>query len=447
MSALYHPLAQSSVLGGVMLDNSRFPDVAELLTAEDFHGRDDQAIWNIFVLLDVDSKPLDYLTVTAQLKKTTGHDRLAYVAELIQNTPTAGNIVHYAEIVRDYSIRRQMVAEGSLMIEQAKKYKDGHEILDRAETRLLAIGEARSGSSLKQLNQLLPAFVDGIETRFAHDGSIVGLPTGYDDFDHMTSGLQGADLVIVAGRPSMGKTAFALNISEHVAINQQRPVAVFSLEMPSEQLVWRIAASNGVIPLSLIRNGKLEDHHWPLLTSFIGRANQAPLYIDDAPAMSVMDIRARARRLHRQAPLAMIVVDYLQLMGNQTSDNRVGELGNITRGLKSLAKELSVPVVVLSQLNRSLEQRRDKRPMLSDLRESGAIEQDADLIVFIYRDEVYDKDSNYKGIAEIIIGKQRQGPVGTCYLDFQGHLARFSNRTGDLPGEEETGFTGGYHGG
>lgn len=447
MSALYHAMAQANVLGGVLLDNSRWPDVAELLVAEDFHGRDHQDVWRSFLALDENGVALDMVTVSAHLKKTTGNDRLALVAGLMNDTVSAANIEHYAGIVRDYAIRRQAVQVAGVMVEKAKSITDGKEILDDAEARLLAISEARAGSSMKRLDQLMPAFVDGLEARFARDGSIIGRPTGFDEFDRMTSGLQPGSLVIIAGRPSMGKTALALNMAQHVAIHEQSPTVVFSLEMPSEDLMQRLHASGASIPLTLIRNGQLEDYHWPKLTSFIQIAKDAPLYIDDAPAMGVMDIRTRARRLHRQSPLGLIVVDYLQLMGSQTSDNRVGELGNITRGLKSLAKELSVPVIALSQLNRSLEQRRDKRPLMSDLRESGAIEQDADLIVFIYRDEVYDKESTWKGVAEIIIGKQRQGPVGTMHLDFQGHYARFCNRVGELPGQQETGFTGGYDGG
>ena len=437
--------AEQSVLGGLMLDNEAWDRIADRVAEDDFYRRDHRLIFRAIAELAEHGKPLDVVTLgewleNADLLEEAGG--MGYLGELARNTPNAANITAYADIVREHSILRQLVQVGTDVANSAyfPEGRNAQELLDHAEQKVFTIAEQgkRGRSGFTAIKDLLTKTVDRIDYLFQLDNPITGVPTGFNDFDEMTAGLQPSDLVIVAGRPSMGKTTFAMNIVEHAAIKNKTPVAVFSMEMPGEQLAMRMMSSLGRIDQHKVRTGKLEDEDWPRLTSAVSILADAPLFIDDTPALSPNDLRARARRLKREHDLGLIVIDYLQLMQSSSrADNRAAEISEISRSLKALAKELHVPVVTLSQLNRSLEQRPNKRPVMSDLRESGAIEQDADMIVFIYRDEVYNEDSPDKGTAEIIIGKQRNGPIGTRRLTFLGQYTRFENFTMDDYGVED----------
>lgn len=429
--------AEQSVLGGLMLDNSAWEIVADSLVEKDFYRHDHQLIFRAIATLIEKGHPVDVITL-AEFHDQRGElddvGELAYLGALARNTPSAANIKAYAGIVRERAILRQLIQVGNSISGMAfsPDGRNSEDMLDAAEKYVFEIAEkgARRGGGFISVRDVLTTVVDRIDTLFEQDTAITGLPTGFVDLDEQTSGLQPADLIIVAGRPSMGKTTFAMNLAENVAIHSKEPVAVFSMEMPADSLAMRMLSSLGRIDQHRLRTGRLHDDDWPRLTSAIALLNDAPLFIDDTGGLSPTELRARARRLKREHGLSMIVVDYLQLMqGNNTraSENRTTEISEISRSLKALAKELNVPVIALSQLNRSLEQRPNKRPVMSDLRESGAIEQDADLIVFIYRDEVYNEDSADKGKAEIIIGKQRNGPIGTVALTFQGQYTRFEN--------------------
>ena len=427
--------AEQSVLGGLMLDNEAWLQVAERVAEEDFYRGDHRLIFRSIAALANDNKPCDVVTLSEWLDNNDLLDKaggLAYLATVAENTPSAANIATYADIVRERSILRQLIAAGTTICGNAFKPegRGSEELLDQAERMVFEIAEqhARGRRGFTSIKDLLVTALDRIDELFHQDSAITGVSTGFTDLDERTSGLQKSDLVIVAGRPSMGKTAFAINIAEHAAIKDQLPVAVFSMEMPGEQLAMRLMSSLGRIDQHKIRTGKLVDEDWPRLTSAVEILSNAKLFIDDTPALSPGEVRTRCRRIAREHGLGLVVVDYLQLMqvhGN--TENRATEISEISRSLKALAKELDVPVMALSQLNRSLEQRPNKRPVMSDLRESGAIEQDADLIIFIYRDEVYDEDTEDKGIAEIIIGKQRNGPIGTTKLTFLGQYTRFEN--------------------
>ena len=429
--------AEQSVLGSLMLDNESWEKTADLLVEHDFYRRDHQLIFRAIADLFEHSQPVDVITLAEYHDKRGELDKvgeLAYLGMLARNTPSSANIIAYASIVRERSILRQLIAVGTAISNVAfnPEGKSSEEMLDLAEGQVFDIAEkgAKRSGGFIQVKEVLSRVVDRIDTLFEQDSPITGLPTGFNDFDEQTSGMQPADLVIVAGRPSMGKTTFAMNLAEHAAIKSNVPVAVFSMEMPADALAMRMLSSLGQIDQHRLRTGRLNDDDWPRLTSAIALLNEAPLFIDDTPALTVTELRARARRLKREHGLSMIVIDYIQLMqgsSRSSNENRATEISEISRSLKALAKELEVPVVALSQLNRSLEQRPNKRPIMSDLRESGAIEQDADLIVFIYRDEVYNEDSAEKGKAEIIISKQRNGPIGTLALTFQGKYTRFEN--------------------
>jgi len=427
--------AEQAVLGGLVLENDAWDQVADVVTETDFYRRDHRLIYRAISELADQAKPFDVVTLAEwfssrnELENVGG---LPYLGALANDTPSAANIKAYASIVREYSVMRQLINVGT-QISDSGFSPDGRaaaELLDNAERLVFEIAEqgAKGRSGFVSIKDLLTRTVDRIDTLFQQDNPITGVPTGYSDFDDMTSGLQPSDLVIVAGRPSMGKTTFAMNIAENAAIKHGLSVAIFSMEMPGEQLVMRLMSSLGRIDQHRLRTGKLDDDDWPRLTSAVGLLAEAKMFIDDTPALSPTELRARCRRLKREHGLNLVVVDYLQLMqvpGHK--ENRTGEISEISRGLKTLAKELHVPVIALSQLNRSLEQRPNKRPVMSDLRESGAIEQDADLIAFIYRDEVYNEDSQDKGTAEVIIGKQRNGPIGTARLTFLGQYTRFEN--------------------
>ena len=427
--------AEQSVLGGLMIDNSTWDQVADMLTEVDFYRKEHRLIFRAIAAQAEDSRPSDAITLSEWLESNNELSNvggLSYLGSLAKNTPTAANIKAYANIVRERSIMRQLVSVGTDIANSAynPEGRDSKELLESAEQKVFKIAEqgAKGRQGYQNIRQLLTKAVDRIDQLFQMDSHITGVATGFDDFDEKTAGLQPSDLVIVAGRPSMGKTTFAMNIAENAAIKQSKPVAVFSMEMPGEQLAMRMMSSLGRIDQHKLRTGKLTDEDWPRVTSAVGILSEAPLFIDDTPALTPTDLRARARRLKREhGDLGLIVIDYLQLMQGSGKENRATEISEISRGLKALAKELNVPVVALSQLNRSLEQRPNKRPVMSDLRESGAIEQDADVIVFIYRDEVYNEDTPDKGVAEIIIGKQRNGPIGTTRLTFMGQFTRFEN--------------------
>jgi replicative DNA helicase len=431
--------AEQSVLGGLLLENSAWERVADLINEQDFYRADHRAIWRHTQQLISENRPADVVTVAEVLES---HNRLeevgglVYLAALAQNTPSAANIRHYAEIVRERSVLRRLVEVGAEIAESAYSPlgRSAAEILDAAEAKVFDIKEAgaRALQGFQPLQPLLVEVVNRIDELYSRDNpsDVTGVATGFADLDMRTSGLQPGDLIIVAGRPSMGKTAFSLNIAENVALNGGLPVAVFSMEMGANQLVMRMLGSVGKLDQHKLRTGKIAEDDWPRLTHALGRLNEAPVFIDESPGLTVMDLRARARRLARQSAgkLGLIVIDYLQLMsGSGSGENRATEISEISRALKGLAKELHVPIVALSQLNRSLEQRPNKRPVMSDLRESGAIEQDADVILFIYRDEVYNPDSPDKGTAEIIIGKQRNGPIGTVRMTFLGEYTRFED--------------------
>ncbi len=427
--------AEQSVLGGLMLENSRWDQVADLLIDQDFYRQDHRLIFSCIASLSESNTPFDVITISERLESLGEIEEaggLSYLGSLVKNTPSAANIKAYADIVRERSILRQLIRVATDIGDSAfnTEGRSYSELLDNAEKLVFEIADQgnRGGRGFVAIKDLLVKAVDRIDLLFQQDNPITGISSGFADFDEMTSGLQPSDLVIVAGRPSMGKTTFAVNLAENAAIKHNIPVAIFSMEMPGEQLAMRMMSSLGRIDQHKIRSGKLEDDDWPRLTSAVGMLAEVPIFIDDSPSLTPTELRAKARRLKREHNLGMIVIDYLQLMQvNGKSDNRTAEISEISRSLKGLAKELNVPVIALSQLNRSLEQRPNKRPIMSDLRESGAIEQDADVIVFIYRDEVYNDDSPDKGTAEIIIGKQRNGPIGKVRLTFLGKYTRFEN--------------------
>jgi replicative DNA helicase len=434
--------AEQSVLGGLMLDNVTWDQVADRLDESDFYRNDHRLIFRAIRRLAENSKPFDLLTLAEWLEDNNQLEDaggFAYLGVLARDTPSAANVRAYADIVRERAIRRELIRTSTEIADSAydPRGRDTRELLDDAEKRVFAIAER--GSRVRQgfanIKDLLARTVERIDLLFQRDNPITGIPTGWADFDEMTAGLQRGDLIVIAGRPSMGKTTLAMNIVEFAAIQVKCPVAVFSMEMPGESLIMRLVSSLGRIDQHRVRTGRLEEADWPRLTSAVTMLSEARLFIDDSSNLSPNELRARARRLHRQeGQLGLIVVDYLQLMQVPgTNENRATEVSEISRSLKSLAKELSVPVLALSQLNRTLEGRGDKRPIMSDLRESGAIEQDADLICFIYRDEVYNPDSPDKNKAEIIIGKQRNGPIGMIPLTFMGQYTRFESYAPEFP--------------
>jgi replicative DNA helicase len=427
--------AEQAVLGGLLINNEAWDQVAEKVGEQDFYRKEHRLIFSVIRQLTEEDKPGDLVTVSQALQSLDQLEDaggVAYLSELSRNTPSAANIAAYADIVRERSVLRQLISVSNAVSESAfnTKGKSSDEILDSAESAIFEIAEQqKKGSGPVAIKSLLKTTVDRIDELYKNKKSLTGLSTGFEELDKMTSGLQPADLVIVAGRPSMGKTTFAMNLCENVAIKNNKPVLVFSMEMPGDSLVMRMLSSLGRINQSNIRSGRLDADDWPRISSAIAMLSEQKLFIDDTPALSPLEMRARARRVARECggELGCIMVDYLQLMQVPGSDNRVGEISEISRNLKGLAKELNVPVIALSQLNRSLEQRPNKRPVMSDLRESGAIEQDADLIIFLYRDEVYNPESQEQGIAEIILGKQRNGPIGTVRLAFRGEFTRFDD--------------------
>jgi replicative DNA helicase len=428
--------AEQSLLGGLLLDNRKWDEVTDEIGVRDFYSQNHRLIFSAISALQAAGDAADVVTTSEWLESEGNLDNaggLAYIGTLANNTPSTANILTYAKIVRERAILRSLIAAANDISDSAYKPegRTPREVLDNAEKLVFDISErdGRNRRGFTSIQELLARSVDRIEELFESKEAITGVPTGFSDLDSMTSGLQPGDLVIVAGRPSMGKTSFAMNIAEYVAVEKKLPVAIFSMEMPGEQLAMRMLSSLGRINSNKIRTGRLGDEDWPRLNSAVGLLDKAPMFVDDSAGLNSLDLRSRARRIARENnELGMIVVDYLQLMqASESNENRATEISGITRSLKILAKELNVPVVALSQLNRSLEQRPNKRPVMSDLRESGAIEQDADVIFFIYRDEVYNEDTEQKGIAEVIIGKQRNGPIGTAKLTFRGEFTRFEN--------------------
>jgi replicative DNA helicase len=427
--------AEQSVLGGLMLDNSRFDAVAELVDAEDFFKDSHRQIYRVMAELANGGFPLDVVTLSEALERHGELQRvggIAYLAEMATHTPSAANITAYAKIVRDHATVRQLIAAANEISRSSLNPAglDSEALLQLAERRVAEIVEDRpKEGGFAGVNELLKGAVERIDELFSSDSDITGLATGLADLDSRTSGWQPGELIILAARPSMGKTALALNFVENAILKQDNPVLVFSMEMPAQSLVVRMLSSIGRINQGKIRNGKLTEEDWPKLSAAVSKMKDRPLFIDDTPGLTPQDMKARTRRIAREhGNPALIVVDYIQLMhtgGN--SDGRTQEISEISRSLKALAKEYSCPVIALSQLNRGVEQRPNKRPMNSDLRESGAIEQDADVILFIYRDEYYNEESPDKGIAELILGKQRNGEVGTCRAAWVGHYTRFEN--------------------
>jgi replicative DNA helicase len=424
---------EQGVLGAVLLENEALVRVLEVLNERDFYQEAHRWIFQAMIELFEENIPIDLLTVTERLRK---RDRLeavggaSYLTELVEMVPTAANVWHHGRIVREKAILRGLIQTATTIVTDSyEDMEDVDALLDRAEQAIFEISQRKTTTGFVNINTVLKGSFRHIEQLYERKELITGVPTGFAKFDSLTAGLQAADLIIIAGRPSMGKTALSLNIAQHVGVRVSRPVAIFSLEMSKEQLVLRMLCAEARVDSSKLRTGFLSREDWPRLTKAAGTLSEAQIHIDDTPAQSSLDIRAKARRLRAElGDLALIVVDYLQLMRGRTrSENRQQEISEITRSLKALAKELQVPVIALSQLSRAVEQRQQRRPQLSDLRESGAIEQDADVVALIYRDEVYDEDSSEKGIAEIIIGKQRNGPTGVVKLHFHGMYTRFEN--------------------
>lgn len=436
--------AEQAVLGSLLLSDGAWDVVADRVAEVDFYRKEHRLIFRAIASLAQQDKPRDVVTLSEWLEQRGDLEKaggMLYLGTLAKDTPSAANVKAYADIVRERSVLRQLIQVGEGIATSAYDAGDRavKELLDEAETRVFKIADEGAGrqGGFRNIKDLLSQAVDRIDELFNNGSAVTGVATGFDKFDEMTSGLQPSDLIIVAGRPSMGKTSFAMNIAENAAIKHRKPVAIFSMEMSGEQLAMRMISSLGRINQQNLRTGRLEDSDWPRITSAIAMLSEAPLFVDETPALSPTELRARARRIKREHGLGLIVVDYLQLMAvPQNKENRATEISEISRALKALAKELNVPVIALSQLNRSLEQRPDKRPVMSDLRESGAIEQDADVIVFIYRDEVYNEDSPDKGTAEILIRKQRNGPTGNCRLTFLGQYTKFENYSPEIYSSE-----------
>ena len=432
--------AEQSVLGGLLLENLAWDKCSDLLTDSDFYRHEHRHIYTAIGNLIASSKPADVITVFEALQslgKAEDCGGLAYLNALAQSVPSASNVRRYAEIVRERSVLRKLISASDEIATTAfnPQGQPVSQILDEAESRIFRIGEegSRAGAGFQPMDKLVQALIDRVQELEANGSEdVTGIRTGFYDLDRMTAGLQKGDLIVLAARPSMGKTAFALNIAEHVAVQEGLPVAVFSMEMGASQLALRVVGSLGRIDQQHLRTGRLRDDEWERLPEAASKLSEAPMFIDESPGLNPAELRARARRLARQygGTLGLIVIDYLQLMSgssHSSEENRATVLGEISRGMKGLAKELQCPVIALSQLNRSVETRPDKRPMMSDLRESGAIEQDADVIMFIYRDDYYNKDSKEPGVAEIVLAKQRNGPVGTVKLTFRKPLTRFDN--------------------
>ena len=437
--------AEQAVIGGLLIDTQAWDQVGDLITADDFYRPDHQLIFGALAELIAHGKPADVVTAAGQLERSGRLEDaggMGYLGTLARDTPTAANVRAYAEIVRERSLLRRLISAGRT-ITAAALANDGRaarDLVDEAEKQVFQIAEQSTGrrDGAIKVSALLPQLIDKIDAWHSDPTSMRGLPTGFADFDRKTGGLRPGDLVIVAGRPSMGKTTLAMNIAEYAAVNPgtRSSVAIFSMEMPAEQLLTRMLSSIGGVPLNGIRSGQISDEDWVRVTAATSQLAEAKIFIDESPSLTPTELRARARRVAREHGLDLVVVDYLQLMQVPgTKENRATEIAEISRGLKALAKELQVPVIALSQLNRGVEQRTEKKPVMSDLRESGAIEQDADMILLIYREEVYDKNTPKRGIAEIDLAKHRNGEIGMFMLTFQGQYSRFANYAADAYAE------------
>jgi len=434
--------AEMSVLGGVLLENEALNRALEFLRTEDFYRESHRKIFNALIILGDKGEPADLVTLTAVLKDRGELEAVGgstYLATLVDYVPTAANINYYCKLVKEKAVARKLIEASTTIATHGYEGGDMEEILDQAEKAIFEISENRIRPSYYPVKDILKDTFKSIEALYERKELVTGVPTGYHDLDKMTAGLQPSDLIIVAGRPSMGKTAFALNVVEYATTHADNsvPAVIFSLEMSKEQLVQRMLCSLARVDAGRLRTGHLRESDWPKLTMAAGQLNETQIFIDDTPAISVLELRSKARRLKAEHGLGLIIVDYLQLMRGSNPESRQQEISEISRSLKALAKELSLPVVALSQLNRSLESRTDKRPMMADLRESGAIEQDADVIMFVYRESVYCEDcksrdrtceKGHDKDAEIIIGKQRNGPIGTVHLTFRGEFTRFESQ-------------------
>lgn len=432
--------AEQSLLGGLMLENAAWDKIADVVSESDFYRYEHKLVFRIVADLINENRPADIVTVQEELERRGELGEIGgfdYLVTLAQITPSAANIRRYAEIVRERSVIRQLTEVGTEIARNAYNMqgKTANQLLDEAENQIFQIAEntAKAKQGFLEMPVLLKENIQRIDELYRRDNSneVTGIPTGFVDLDKITSGLQGGDLIIIAGRPSMGKTAFAINIAENIGLCSKLPIAIFSMEMGASQLVMRMLSSVSKVDQSLLKTGDLQAEHWGRLNRAVKELSDTQIFIDETSGLGVLELRARARRLARKfnGQLGLIVIDYLQLMsGSGRGDNRAAELGEISRSLKALAKELRVPIIALSQLSRTVESRTDKRPMMSDLRESGAIEQDADLIMFMYRDEYYTKEqSQFKGLAECIVGKHRNGPTGRIFLTFLGHFTKFEN--------------------
>ena len=433
--------AEQAVLGGLLIDASAWDHVADVVRAEDFYRPDHRLIFDSIGVLASTGKPCDVVTVSEHLERTGKLEDaggLAYLGTLARDTPTAANVRAYADIVRERSLLRRLITVGTDIAASvfATEGASARDLVDRAEQGVFEIAEAgfRGREGAVPVRSLLPGIIDQIDEWHTNPDKMRGLATGFADFDKITGGLRPGDLIVIAGRPSMGKSTLAVNMAEYAAINPniRASVAIFSMEMPSDQIITRMLASIGTVPLGSLRSGRISDEDWVRITGATSQLSESKIFVDETPALTPTELRARARRIKREHGLGLIIVDYLQLMQVPgTKENRATEIAEISRGLKVLAKELQAPVIALSQLNRSVEQREHKKPVMSDLRESGAIEQDADMILLIYRDEVYNKDTTRKGIAEIDVAKHRNGEIGTFLLTFQGQYTRFVNYAPD----------------
>ena len=426
--------AEQSVLGGIMIENDAINRVVEFIEPEDFYRESHRKIFRAMMSISEKAEPIDLVTLTDYLKSQSELEDVGgvtYLSHLVDSIPTAAHSASYAKIIREKSILRRLINGATHIISQSYEATgEVDQFLDQSEKIIFDVAQRRIRQSFFSMKDIVRHSYKMIEKLVERNEPVTGVPTGYPELDHMTAGLQPADLVIVAGRPSMGKTAFALCIAAHAALHKKIPCAIFSLEMSKEQLVQRMLCMEARIDASKLRSGHLTESDWPKLTRACGDLSEAPIFVDDSPAMSVFEMRAKARRLQKEHGLGLVIVDYLQLMrGVGNSESREREISEISRSLKALAKELNIPVVALSQLNRMVENRKPPKPILADLRESGAIEQDADVILFLFREEVYDRDTVNRGIAEIIIGKQRNGPVGEVKLAFIPSLTRFENLT------------------
>ena len=424
--------AEQSIMGGILIENDALNTVVEFLEASDFYREAHQKIFQCMIALSEKSEPLDLITLTNELKKTKELESIggaSYLASLVESVPTAANIAYYAKIVKEKSILRKLISTATEIVTQSyHEGKDLEDFLDDAEQAIFRISEHRVKPAFYPIKEIVKESFKVIERLYEKKELITGIPSGFKDLDRKTAGFQNADLIIVAGRPSMGKTALCLNIAQHASINAKIPTAMFSLEMSKEQLAIRMLCSEARVDSARLRSGFLSESDWPKLTMAAGALSDAPIFIDDTPAISVLELRAKARRLKADRGLGLVIIDYLQLMrGRSGMERREQEISEISRSLKALAKELDIPVLAISQLSRKAEDRPGRQPQLSDLRESGAIEQDADVIIFIYRDEVYNPDSDRKGTAEVIIGKQRNGPTGKVDLSFISEFTTFKD--------------------